>query len=535
MAEQQDYIVYQPPAPSVGGARRTSEAGSARSLPLTEGLWQNETLNVLTMYSEKDKFSPLPTQGTLFPMPEVTAPPAPTPAAATSAAREPDQLIPHWPNFKFLAEDSKRFAKKLRDLYSPAEVKAPERLREIPSPGPDGQIFDPKTMAIKADHFPGRIIYGDGGLYPKNDLAAQERAPNYRKVKDKPVHGVGQPTSEGFRDVLDHLKGKDKPIVWANMRAEAILYVEGKPYNLRQLGSMENLDLKQGASPQELEAAEEKLKQQLLAKGKLTITEEVPLLGQDGKPVLENGRPRFTSKTREVQLTSQNTQTTQDVVQGLKAEGYQLEYRRIPLTDEKSPGANGVESLRDFMNEMSAKYPGKDTQFVFNCHQGKGRTTTAMVTAGITLDGRGERQLELPFEETRERAERNIKDNAQLQNLNTTVDEYKKKAGDADRRAQDLEAKAQAESDSKARQELEQQAARARADEAKYEENAREFTKRYALMQKYSEYVTEFGSHAQKPSFEDWMKQSAQVTDLASKWASLNQMCGLTLPSSAVA
>ncbi|MBS2037109.1 hypothetical protein JST97_19130 [bacterium] len=56
MSEQPDYIVYQPTAPSVGSARPSGEAGE-KTYPLTEGLWQQETLGVLEMYSDKGKFS----------------------------------------------------------------------------------------------------------------------------------------------------------------------------------------------------------------------------------------------------------------------------------------------------------------------------------------------------------------------------------------------------------------------------------------------------------------------------------------------
>ena len=56
MSEQPDYIVYQPTAPSVGSPRSSSEA-SDKTYPLTEGLWQQEALGVLEMYSDKGKFS----------------------------------------------------------------------------------------------------------------------------------------------------------------------------------------------------------------------------------------------------------------------------------------------------------------------------------------------------------------------------------------------------------------------------------------------------------------------------------------------
>jgi hypothetical protein len=57
MSEQSDYIVYQPTAPSVGQPRAVNEAGEEKIYPLTEGLWQQETLGVLELYSDKGKFS----------------------------------------------------------------------------------------------------------------------------------------------------------------------------------------------------------------------------------------------------------------------------------------------------------------------------------------------------------------------------------------------------------------------------------------------------------------------------------------------
>lgn len=56
MADDSDYIVYQPPAPTVNAARSVSESGGA-PVGLSEGLWQQETLGVLEMYSDKAKFS----------------------------------------------------------------------------------------------------------------------------------------------------------------------------------------------------------------------------------------------------------------------------------------------------------------------------------------------------------------------------------------------------------------------------------------------------------------------------------------------
>ncbi len=532
MANQSDYILYRPAVapPTTGTTRKPGETPSDKVYPLTQGVWQQEAVDTLKLYAEKS-FTPVGQQQlSLFPMEETAAP---VQADQIHEPRtDPEQLIPHWKNFKFLSEDSKRFAQKLRDLYLPglgetAPARPKDKLKQIYPVG-DQPLYNDSTKEFKADHFPGRIIYKDGGLYPPNDLKAQENAPNYRKMPNKPVHGVGQPTKQGFRDVIKHMDGK--PVIWTNTRAEAVVYLDGKPYNLRQIEGMENVDLKKGASAEEVEALEERLKKELVGKT-ITVAEEIVVKGPDGKPVMENGRQKTERVTREVKVTEENCQTTQDVVKELQAEHPNFEYRRIPLSDEKSPDPASLDKVRDFMNEMSAKYGKSDPQFVFNCHQGRGRTTTTMVTAGITLDGRGPHQLELPFDETRERVERNVRDNAQLQNLNTTVDEYKEKAASAGRRAEELDRKAEAATDRSQRADLKAQARRAHADAEKYTENAQEFTKRYALMQKYSEYVTQHGSNSQHPTFEAWMKVDAQQEDLNAKWAALNQQCGLERPN----
>jgi hypothetical protein len=531
MSNQPDYILYRPAAPVLTGTRPSGEAASDKVYPLTPGVWQQEAVDTLKLYADKEAgFSPVSAQLELFPSEATTK--TQVTQEVQAPRTDPSQLIPHWMNFKFLSEDTKRLAAKIRDLYMPgfgedAPVRPGEKLKQT-CPVGDQPIYNERTKEFKADQFPDRLIYKDGGLYPANDLEAQSNAPNYRKMPNKPVHGVGQPTKQGFRDVIKHMDGK--PTIWTNTRAEAIIYLEGKPYNLRQIAGMENVDLKKGASGDEVEALEQRLKGELIGKT-ITVAEEVVVKGPDGKPVMENGRQKTERVTREVKVTAENCQTTQDVVKELQAENPNFEYRRIPLSDEKSPDPASLDKIRDYMNEMSAKY-GKDAdpQFVFNCHQGKGRTTTSMVTAGITLDGREPQQLELPFDEARERTERNIRDNAQLQNLNTTVDDYKKKAESAEAKAKDLDKRAAEATTRGERADLGAQARRAHADADKYRENAQEFTKRYALMQKYSEYVNQYGSNSQHPTFETWMKKDEQQADLNQKWAALNQQCGLAQP-----
>lgn len=519
--------------------------------------------------------------------------PAKPPVAISDTAEvaySPENLFPHYSSFKFLFDDTIQSLQHVKGTYSPeqkgvgapsvvggAEMQAPVRPRDIESLT-DGALYDPNKTEIKSDHFPDRMIYWEGGLYGRDreleaaqkqatdirnqlktekdpakkaelekkleaaemkaaeqmmnsDIVKQhENAPNYRQVPGKPVHGVGQPTKQGFEDVVKHVSGdKKKPVVWADMRAEAVIYIDGKPYNLRQLQGGGNLDLKKGASAEELEAAENKLKQSLISKGEIEIVEEKPVLDANGKPVLDdNKKPRTQRVTKKVKVSADNVQTTKDVVGELKDKGYNIEYKRIPVTDESSPSEADMDTIRKFVADAKKNHPKEDVQYVFNCHQGKGRTTTAMVTAGITLDGKSS-SFNIPlfgaisFGDGKNQADANINNNAQLQNLREAVNEYKGKAEDAKTKADSLETQWKAETDPEKKAALEKQFNSAREKQEKYENNTREFTKRYATLQKYGEYISKYGENCEKPTFEEWVNGAAEKKDMEQKWAAINQ------------
>jgi len=502
----------------------------------------------------------------------------------------PETLFPHYSSFKFLFDDTIQSLQHMKGTYSPElgaaggpavitspEAEAAAKAKDIESIT-GGPSYDPTKTEIKSDNFPDRMIYWEGGLYGRDkeleaaqkeasdlrgriktekdpakkaelekkleaaemkaaermmnsDIVKQhENAPNYRKVPGKPVHGVGQPTKQGFEDVLKHVSDdKSKPVVWADMRAEAVIYIDGKPYNIRQLQGTGNTDFKKGASGEQLEAEEEELKQSIIKKGEVEIVEEKPVLDANGKPVLdENRKPKTERVTRKVKVSGDNVQTTKDVVGEMKDKGYNIEYKRIPVTDESSPTEADMDTIRNFMAEAKKKHPKEDVQYVFNCHQGKGRTTTAMVTAGITLDGKSS-SFNIPlfgnisFGDGKNQAEANIDNNSHLQNLREAVNEYKGKAEDAKAKADSIEKQYNAETDPGRKAALKEQLDGARKKQEKYENNTLEFTKRYAMLQKYGEYISKYGENCEKPSFEEWVNGAAEKKDMEQKWTAINQ------------
>jgi len=76
-----------------------------------------------------------------------------------------------------------------------------------------------------------------------------------------------------------------------------------------------------------------------------------------------------------------NVNTTFEVYNYIKSLGFPIDFHRIPITDERSPKPG------DFNNiiETLAKYPQKDTHFIYNCQLGRGRTTTGLVVTCIYM------------------------------------------------------------------------------------------------------------------------------------------------------
>lgn len=480
-----DFLIYER-AQTDGVRQANGSQPQSPARPLSDGLWQKEALETLQMHAAHEGgFSPVRTgeQLTLFDMEPV----APSKSVALDLDA-PGIDIPHWDSFRFFGKDSLR---QIKTAPTPIPSAVPSHAVDAVS-ATNGRLLVDGVTGIKEDHFPQRVQYLKGGLYPEGDKNAHIDAPNYRKMDGKPVHGVGQPTANGFRDVLDHLGGKDKPVVWTNTRAEAVIYINGKPHNLRELASQENLVLKEGATGAEVEALESELKQRIVERGTLRVAKEIP--GQQ-EPIYED-----------VPVNAQNVLTTREVIDELQAEGYKVEYKRIPIIDEKAPTPAQMDELRQWSNDMQAKHPKENLDYVFNCHQGRGRTTTSMVTTAITMDGKT-RQLELPLfgsislgENAEQRADRIIDDAHHMQNLRETVEETKKKAREA----------------------------KTPEERAKYEGRAADFTKRYAMMQKYSEYIDKHGPNSETPSFQAWVGQATETKDFNDLWAALNSRLGVS-------
>ncbi|KAF7154679.1 hypothetical protein RHSIM_Rhsim01G0001500 [Rhododendron simsii] len=196
--------------------------------------------------------------------------------------------------------------------------KEPEQVMKLRG----GSVLGKKTI-LKSDHFPG---CQNKRLSPQID-----GAPNYRQANSLHVHGVAIPTIDGIRNVLNHvgaqIDGKQTRVLWINLREEPVVYINGRPFVLRDVERpFSNLEYT-GINRDRVEQMEARLKEDILLEAarygnKILVTDELP----DGQMV-DQWEP----------VTHDSVKTPLEVYEELQAKQYLVDYERVPVTDEKSP------------------------------------------------------------------------------------------------------------------------------------------------------------------------------------------------------
>ncbi|MED6109872.1 hypothetical protein PIB30_037529 [Stylosanthes scabra] len=226
-----------------------------------------------------------------------------------------------------------------------------------------GSVLGKKTI-LKSDHFPG---------CQNKRLSPQiEGAPNYRQADSLHVHGVAIPTIDGIRNVLKHIGAQKQAnrahVLWISLREEPLVYINGRPFVLREVERpFSNLEYT-GINRERVEQMEARLKQDILLEAarygnKILVTDELP----DGQMV-DQWEP----------VSCNSVKTPLEVYQELQVEGYLVDYERVPITDEKSPKEQDFDILVHKVSQADV-----NTDIIFNCQMGRGRTTTGMVIATL--------------------------------------------------------------------------------------------------------------------------------------------------------
>ncbi|KAK4573001.1 hypothetical protein RGQ29_031107 [Quercus rubra] len=226
-----------------------------------------------------------------------------------------------------------------------------------------GSVLGKKTI-LKSDHFPG---CQNKRLSPHID-----GAPNYRQADSLRVHGVAIPTIDGIRNVLKHIgaqiDGLRAQVLWFSLREEPVVYINGRPFVLRDVEQpFSNLEYT-GINRDRVEQMEARLKEDILIEAarygnKILVTDELP----DGQMV-DQWEP----------VSRDSVKTPLEVYEELQVEGYLVDYERVPITDEKSPKETDFDILVHKISQANL-----NTEIIFNCQMGRGRTTTGMVIATL--------------------------------------------------------------------------------------------------------------------------------------------------------
>ncbi|KAL0284472.1 UNVERIFIED_CONTAM: Paladin [Sesamum angustifolium] len=210
----------------------------------------------------------------------------------------------------------------------------------------NGEVLGSQTV-LKSDHCPG--------CQHPSLPERLEGAPNFREIPGFPVYGVANPTIDGIRSVIQRIGSSKggRPVFWHNMREEPVVYINGKPFVLREVERpYKNMLEYTGIDCERVERMEARLKDDILREaeryqGAIMVIHET----DDGQ---------ISDAWEHVSLPA--VQTPREVFRCFEENGFPIKYARVPITDGKAPKGSDFDTLA--MNIISAS---KDTAFVFNC------------------------------------------------------------------------------------------------------------------------------------------------------------------------
>ncbi|CAK7348578.1 unnamed protein product [Dovyalis caffra] len=223
-----------------------------------------------------------------------------------------------------------------------------------------GEVLGSQTV-LKSDHCPG---CQHPGLLERVD-----GAPNFREVPGFPVYGVANPTIDGILSVIRRIGSSKggRPVFWHNMREEPVIYINGKPFVLREVERpYKNMLEYTGIGRERVERMEARLKEDILREAERYGGAIMVIHETDDGQIFDAWE----------HVDSDSVKTPLEVFKGLDTDGFPIKYARVPITDGKAPKSSDFDTLT--VNIASAS---KDTAFVFNCQMGRGRTTTGTVIA----------------------------------------------------------------------------------------------------------------------------------------------------------
>uniref|UniRef100_A0A8C1JY81 Paladin n=1 Tax=Cyprinus carpio TaxID=7962 RepID=A0A8C1JY81_CYPCA len=208
----------------------------------------------------------------------------------------------------------------------------------------------------------------DGIRFLATDLlstAKEMKVANFRRVSKMALYGMAQPNSEALAVVMSYLTDQRRghsTILWLNLQEELVLEANGQMFTPREPGCLEQPIPVCVQHPQQLQEMELALKQDVLR--------------------CEKWLEVITEQDKQMRMFK-TCHTIEELFVHQKSIHPSLSYQRIPMSDCCAPKEEVFDHLLEAMKSSLAENP--KCAFIFNCHNGKDRTTAAMVIATLTL------------------------------------------------------------------------------------------------------------------------------------------------------
>lgn len=188
--------------------------------------------------------------------------------------------------------------------------------------------------------------------------------PNFRRVPGYKVFCCGQPTKDGYVRAIEKACGdkwpKDGPIVWLNMRQEAIVYVNGNPVCARPPGKIGEYAELGNVTRASVKADEEEF---------VKVLKKRAEDGGGNVKVVDVGKKESEVKLEEVM-------SLHEVIEGLKEKFPGLTHNRIPVCNSAAPLEPDFDTLCGALLGTNVNCP-----VIVNCQVGLSRSTTGCVCA----------------------------------------------------------------------------------------------------------------------------------------------------------
>ena len=232
----------------------------------------------------------------------------------------------------------------------------------------NGQVMNSRLI-LKAEH------YGD--VRPKTSSSSESfdlpfDTSNWRTTTDGNICGTAQPSVIGIKTILRMLgcgPGSKRTCLWISAREEPILYIEHRPFVLREASNpFTNMKTYAGISGTRLEKLEENLSEDIQREGMMN----------DGIVTIYS--ETVDQNIKAYKISCSKIQTIRQVFADLKNDGYNVVYTQIPVTR--------MQSLKEpvFINAYVKEISNSKGPIVFSCGMGIGRTTFGMII-GLLIRG----------------------------------------------------------------------------------------------------------------------------------------------------